>query len=58
MMGQMITLEESTGNGGSWLELIVTKNYTNLQNAIITIDENSTQVFSAKIPALTQLASP
>ncbi len=44
------------GNGGSWLELIVTKNYTNLQNAIITIDENSTQVFSAKIPALTQLA--
>ena len=44
------------GNGGSWIELIVTKNYTNLQNAIITIDENSTKVFSGRIPPLTQLA--
>ncbi len=44
------------GNGGSWLEMIVTRDYTNLQNAIITIDENSTQIFSAKIPKLTQLA--
>lgn len=44
------------GNGLSWLEMIVTRDYTNLQNAIITIDENSTQIFSARIPELIQLA--
>jgi uncharacterized protein YjiK len=44
------------GNGGSWLELVVTRDYLNLQNAKLTIKENCTEVFSAQIPSLLPLA--
>jgi len=44
------------GNGGSWLELVVTRDYLNLQNANLTIKQNCVEVFSAKIPALLPLA--
>ncbi len=44
------------GNGGSWLEMVVTRDYLNLQNATITINENCSQTFSAKLPELLSLA--
>ena len=44
------------GNGGSWLEMVVTRDYLNLQNATIRVNENCTQTFSAKLPALLSLA--
>jgi len=44
------------GNGGSWLELVVTRDYLNLQNAKLTIKENCSEVFSAQIPSLLPLA--
>ena len=44
------------GNGGSWLEMVVTQDYLNLQNATIRVNENCTQTFSAKLPELLSLA--
>jgi len=44
------------GNGGSWVELIVTQDYLNLQNAKIEIKQNCSEVFSGKIPELLSLA--
>ncbi len=44
------------GNGGSWLEMVVTRDYLNLQNATIKIKENCNETFSAKIPELLSLA--
>ncbi len=44
------------GNGGSWLEMVVTRDYLNLQNATIKVNENCTQTFSAKLPELLPLA--
>ncbi len=44
------------GNGGSWLELIVTRNYLNLQNANLTIKQDCVEIFSGKIPPLLPLA--
>lgn len=44
------------GNGGAWLELIVTKDYLNLQGALIKIRQNSGDYFEAKLPNLLQLA--
>ncbi len=44
------------GNGGSWLEMVVTRDYLNLQNATIRVNEDCTQTFSAKLPELLPLA--
>ena len=44
------------GNGGAWLELIVTKGCLNLQGALIKIRQNSGDYFEAKLPHLLQLA--
>ena len=44
------------GNGGSWLEMVVIRDYLNIQNSTIKILENGTQTFSAKIPELLPLA--
>ncbi len=44
------------GNGSSWLELVVTRDYLNLQDANIIIKQNCTEIFSAQIPALLPLA--
>ncbi len=45
------------GNGGDWLELVITSTHLNLQNASIKIKEDSNQLFSAKIPEFLPLAS-
>ncbi len=45
------------GNGGNWIELVVTSTHLNLQNASLTIKENGNQIFSGKIPELLPLAS-
>ncbi|NEW60424.1 hypothetical protein GSY74_03940, partial [Sulfurovum sp. bin170] len=44
------------GNGGSWFEMMVTRDYLNLQNATITIKESGLEVFSANIPELLTLS--
>jgi hypothetical protein len=44
------------GNGGSWIEMIVTRDYLNLQNATLKIHTNHVQTFSAKIPTLLPFA--
>ncbi len=44
------------GNGNSWLELVVTRDYLNLQDANLTIKQNCVETFSAQIPALLPLA--
>ncbi|NEW60658.1 hypothetical protein GSY74_05120, partial [Sulfurovum sp. bin170] len=44
------------GNGGSWLEMVVTRDYLNLQNSTIKIRENGIETFSAQIPELISLA--
>ncbi|MCK4441942.1 MAG: hypothetical protein KAU90_08030, partial [Sulfurovaceae bacterium] len=44
------------GNGGSWLEMIVTKDFINLQNSILKIYKNNNLTFSGKIPELLTLA--
>jgi len=36
------------GNGGSWIELVVTKDYLSLQHALIKIKQNETEDFEAK----------
>ncbi len=45
------------GNGGSWMELVVTSTHLNLQNASLTIKEDGNQIFSANIPQFLPLAS-
>jgi len=40
------------GNGGSWIELIVIKDRLNLHNAILKIEENCNEIFSAKFPEI------
>ena len=45
------------GNGGSWIELVVTSTHLNLQNASIKIKEDGNEIFSAKIPEFLSLAS-
>jgi len=44
------------GNGNSWLELVVTRDYLNLQDAKLKIKENCTETFRATIPELLPLA--
>lgn len=44
------------GNGGAWLELIVTKGGLNLQGALIKIRQNSGDYFEARFPNFLQLA--
>ena len=43
------------GNGGSWIELVVTKDYLNLQHALIKIRQNETEKFEARLPSLIEL---
>jgi len=45
-----------SGNGGSWLEMVVTRDYLNLQEAKIKIKENCADTFSASFPTLLPLA--
>jgi len=40
------------GNGGDWLEFIVIKDRLNLQNALFTIKEGCSEIFSANFPEL------
>jgi len=44
------------GNGGSWLEMVVTRDYLNLQEAKIKVKENCVDTFSANLPTLLPLA--
>jgi hypothetical protein len=44
------------GNGGSWLELVVTRDYLNLQDANLTIKENCSESFRGTFPPLLELA--
>jgi len=44
------------GNGGSWLEMVVTRDYLNLQEAKIRVKENCDDIFSANLPTLLPLA--
>jgi len=43
------------GNGGSWMELVVTRSHLNLHNAKLTIKSNCNEIFSAKLPTFTSL---
>ncbi|HHB95335.1 MAG TPA: hypothetical protein ENK88_09370 [Campylobacterales bacterium] len=43
------------GNGGSWMELVVTRSHLNLHNAKLTIKNSCNQIFSAKLPEFTSL---
>ncbi|HHH50818.1 MAG TPA: hypothetical protein ENK76_00385, partial [Campylobacterales bacterium] len=44
------------GNGGSWLEMIVAKDFINLQNTTLKIYKDNNLTFSGQIPELLTLA--
>jgi len=43
------------GNGGDWIELVVIKDRLDLRSAIIKIEENCQEIFSAKFPLIDTL---